>query len=142
MSEEQINAIAPLDALPPLESPRAKNGKRKITAKQKKFAKHYAKTLNATESAMVSYDTDDRTVAQNIGSENLSKPIVRQEIEALLRSNEINIPEILSIHRRNMLQTKHLPTSQKAVEGFEDMLGLTVKEKPTNEVKIAFIIEK
>lgn len=45
----------------------------KLTPKQRKFMKIYAKTLNATEAAMQSYDCKDRDVAKALGAENLSK---------------------------------------------------------------------
>lgn len=130
------------DILPAIHAPRAKNGKRIPTAKQKKFARHYAETLNATESALATYDVKDRNVAQAVGSENLTKPIIRQEIARLLKDNHIELPEILSIHKRNMLQDDHLPTSQKAVGDFYEILGMKSTDKPSNEVKIAFIIKK
>jgi len=120
-----------------------KTGNRKIpTAKQKAFAKEYAKTLNGVQSALKVYDTKDYETANQIAVDNLQKPIVRQEIERLLQRNDIEIGEILTIHKRNLLQDKHLPTSQKAVSDFYEILGLKSNEKPSSEVKIAFIIEK
>ncbi len=130
------------DALPSLIGTRARNNVRIPTAKQKKFAKEYAKTLNATQSALKVYDTKDKRVAEVIGSENLSKPIIRLEIEKLLKANSIEIKDILEIHKRNMLQDKNFPTSQKAVSDFYEILGMKNTEKLANEVKIAFIIEK
>lgn len=59
------------------------NVAKKLTPKQVKFVEEYAKTGNATESAMKAYDTEDRRVAQAIGSENLSKPIIRTITEQL-----------------------------------------------------------
>jgi hypothetical protein len=131
------------NVLVPLDTPQyASNKKRKLSNKQKAFARNYAKTLNATQSALASYETTDIRTAQNIGSENLSKPIVRQEIARLLESNNIELSSILSIHKRNMLQDDHLPTSQKAVSDFYEILGMKSTDKPSNEVKIAFVIEK
>lgn len=45
----------------------------KLTPKQRKFMKVYAKTLNATEAAMQAYDCKDRDTASSIGRENLRK---------------------------------------------------------------------
>ncbi len=137
LTEEQVNEV-----LPPLKGQKAGNGYKVPTTKQKIFSKQYAKTRNATQSAMIAYETNDVRTAQSIGSENLSKPVIRQEIARLLQSNNIEISEILTIHKRNLMQNKHLPTSQKAVGDFYTILGLNQNEKPTSEVKIAFIIEK
>ncbi len=142
---QQNNTLtqALLDELPPLHTIRNKsNGKKVLTPKRKRFAKEYAKTLNGVQSALKAYDTTDSHVASEIAQENLRNPVVRAEVERLLANNDIKLPEILSIHKRNMLQTKHLPTSQKAVSDFYSILGLHNTEKPTSEIKIAFIIEK
>lgn len=47
--------------------------KKDLTLKQRKWIKLYIKTGNATEAAMLVYDCKDRSVAQTIGSENISK---------------------------------------------------------------------
>lgn len=122
--------------------PRYQTKGKRITPKQKVFAEEFVKTRNATESAMRVYDTNDRKIAQNIGSENLAKPIIRREIEALLLKNGVRIDDILGIHSRNMLQDVHLPTSQKAVGDFYEILGMKSQDKPSGDVKIAFVISK
>lgn len=139
MPEEEISQV-----LPPLTpTGRTKTKGKRITAKQKRFAKAFVKNKgNATQAVIETYDTDNRGTAQSIGSENLSKPIVRQEIVRLLKQEGIEMTEILSTHRRNMLQNKHYPTSQKAVSDFYDILGMRNAEKPSSEVKIAFIVHK
>lgn len=55
---------------------------RTITPKQKKFAKAYIETGNATQSALIAYDTTSLDVAKNIGSENLTKPNVQEYIQS------------------------------------------------------------
>lgn len=115
----------------------------RATRKQKLFAEEYVKTKgNGTQSALAVYDTDSPRVAEAIASENLSKPIVRREIARILEDNGIALSSIFSIHKRNMLQDDHLPTSQKAVSDFYEILGMKSQDKPSNEVKIAFVIEK
>ena len=139
-----------MNKLPDINSPRSTNGKRLPTVKEKAFAKEYARTLNGTESALAVYDIKgDKSVdaqgyktASAIATENLAKPRVRAEIEMLLNENNIEVSEVFNIHRRNMLQDKHLPTSQKAVDSFHEMLGLKDTARSDNSVKIAFIIEK
>lgn len=117
-----------------------------LTPKEAKFTREYVKTLNGTKSALAVYDVKG-TPAQRaktasvISAENLSKPRVKSEIERLMRENDVDINDVVSIHKRNMLQEKHLPTSQKAVDTFYTLLGMTDTEKKTN-VNVAFIIEK
>lgn len=120
--------------LPPLKG-------RSPTAKQKLFAAKYAETLNATEAALTAYGAEDRNTARSIGSENLRKPAVREEIAALMAGSGIDMQDVVSIHRRNLLQDKHLPTSQKAVSDFYQLAGLTEKQDAP-DIRIAFVIEK
>jgi hypothetical protein len=54
-----------------------------LSKKQKGFIKDYVKTGNATISALNNYDTDDERVAQTIGSENLSKPMIQEAIKSI-----------------------------------------------------------
>jgi hypothetical protein len=114
-----------------------------ISPKEKIFIDTIIKTKNATKSALEAYDTTDENVAGSIGSENLQKPKIRAEIMRLLGDNDVKIEEIFSVHKRNMLQDKHLPTSQKAVGDFYDILGMKNQEAPSSSNKIAFfIVEK
>lgn len=128
--------------LPPLDSQRDSTRRRIPTTKQKAFAKKYAETMNATESAMQVYKPKNRLTAQVMGAENLTKPIIRQEIEALMNRNGVKIDDVLSIHKRNMLQSDNLPVSQKAVGDFYDILGVKTAPQDNNSVKVAFIIEQ
>lgn len=95
-----------------------------LTHKQQVFTEEYAKTLNATEAASKAYDVESRHTAQAIGSENLSKPVVREAIAKQLQENGIEMQDIYSTHKRNMLQQENLPTSQKAVSDFYEILGM------------------
>ncbi|WP_285110039.1 terminase small subunit [Pediococcus sp. AC40] len=58
----------------------------KLTAKQKKFADNYIKTGNATQSAIdAGYK---KSSAQQIGSENLLKPVIKSYIDKKMREIE------------------------------------------------------
>lgn len=115
----------------------------KLTNKQKAFTKAYVKNKqNGTQAIMEAYDVKSVSVASAMGTENLAKPKIKEEIARLLENNEIFVSDILKVHKRNMLQDKHLPTSQKAVGDFYDILGLKNTDKATTDVKIAFVIEK
>ena len=56
---------------------------RKLTKKQRGFINSYVQTGNGTQSALAHYDTKSERVAENIGSENLSKPIIQKELDVL-----------------------------------------------------------
>lgn len=60
----------------------------KLTKKQKGFVKDYVKTEDATQAALNHYDVKDgkvskERVAEAIGSENLSKPIIQEAIKSI-----------------------------------------------------------
>lgn len=57
---------------------------RTLTKKQRGFVKDYIQTGNGTKSALKNYDTEDYGTAQNIASENLTKPIIVNAIHKAL----------------------------------------------------------
>ncbi len=76
---------------------------KKLTFKQKNFAKEYVKNNgNATQAVMKSYNIKDRSIAQPVGSENLLKPIVKEEIESILNSEGLSNREITKSLRTNI----------------------------------------
>lgn len=117
-------------------------GKPKLTRKEAKYVQEYVKTGNGTQSALKAYDTKDYKTASVISAENLDKPRIRGEILRLMERNGMELDSVFRIHKRNMEQSDHLPTSQKAVADAYNILGIASSEKPTNNVKIAFIIEE
>lgn len=115
--------------------------KKNLTGKEKAFAKEYVKSNNGTQSVLKVYNTDNPNSASTIANENLLKPKVREEIARLLEEHGMDLSTVLNIHKRNMLQDKHVATSQKAVNDAYELLGL--KDQPdTTKVNIAFIIEE
>lgn len=57
---------------------------RTLTKKQRKFVNEYADTGNGTQAVIVAkYKVKNRKVAEVIGSENLSKPIIQAELKIL-----------------------------------------------------------
>lgn len=65
---------------------RKKANKPKLTVKQKKFADEYIKTGNATQSAITAGYSEN--TAQQTGSENLLKPVIKQYIDAQMEKLE------------------------------------------------------
>lgn len=67
----------------------------KLTDKQALFVKHYAATLNATESArLAGYKGNDKTLGV-VGVENLAKPSIRVAIDSLLDKRTMEAEEVL-----------------------------------------------
>lgn len=116
--------------------------RKKLTAKEQAFVKDYVVTKNGTQSALKVYDTTSPHTASVIASENLTKVRIRSEVERLMSQNDVEISDVLRVHKRNMLQDINLPTSQKAVSDFYEILGMKAQDKPSNDVKISFNIEK
>ncbi len=69
----------------------------KITHKQKLFVKEYIKTKgNGTLSALRVYDTKNYNTAHAIGSENLTKLTVKEELEKALKRNDLTVDKLTS----------------------------------------------
>lgn len=82
--------------------------KKKLTPKQKKFVKEYQKDLNATQAAKRAGYSEK--TAQEIGSENLSKPIVaeaiKKDVDKTLEKLGIDAEYILGSIKETMERSK------------------------------------
>jgi len=67
----------------------------KLTDKQQAWIDAYLVTLNATEAARRVYDSDDYSTLQSIGSENLSKPVLRAELDRRFRERAMGADELI-----------------------------------------------
>ena len=78
----------------------------KLTEKQKAFADYYIESLNAVESYMRAYDTENYKVAGVEGSRNHEKPKIKEYINERLQqaSNDrvATIQEIMELHTKVM----------------------------------------
>ncbi len=77
----------------------------KLTKKQQGFVEDYLETGNATEAAERNYDVKDRSVANAIGAENLSKPSIRNVIMSIadsLTEEELTIKHKQLLNANNM----------------------------------------
>ena len=73
---------------------------RRPTGKQLKFIGQYISNgCNATEAALVTYDTADYATAKSIGSENLTKPYIRREIDRLMKRENLSVSEAFAAIR-------------------------------------------
>src|SRR5262245_3352043 len=69
-----------------------------LTIKQRRFLKHYLKTGNGTQAALVAYDVTDANTARSIATENLRKPALRTALAALLDAEQLSNRALRRIH--------------------------------------------
>lgn len=103
-----------------------------LTPKQDRFAKEIIKQIeagenpNATAAAMTAYDVKDRSVANAIGSENLAKPSIQEELESALSVNGLSTESVMANLQRlaNAVPEKHTDaTILKTNLAILDLLG-------------------
>lgn len=115
-----------------------------LTAKERAFCQWYVKLRNGAEAVRRSYDVRDKSksggTARVMATELFRKPHIRNEIETLMFKAGLEVTDVIAIHKRNMMQEEHLPTSQKAVSDYYKVTGM-MDTSPEKETKIAFIIE-
>lgn len=115
-----------------------KANNRTIAIRKKKFVKEYVKTGNGTQSAIkAGYAKAGAGVA---ATRLLNDANVRQEIINAFNAIDLSTKEVFETHKRNILQDKHLPTSQKAIKDYYEITGIEQKEQK-NVQQVAFIIE-
>lgn len=85
---------------------------RRLSKKREGFVKDFVETGNATEAAVRNFNVKDRKVAQAVGSEVLSSPIVQEAVEA--RKETL----------REALERKGV-TSEKIADTVSDLLEAT-----------------
>jgi phage terminase small subunit len=106
----------------------------KLTDKQRVFCQEYILDMNATQAAVRAGYTGRS--AQQIGSENLSKPLVRAEIDRLLAERQQNTAysriraeqELERIHQR-ALEKGDLASAVAAVREKKKLFGLDQEDK-------------
>jgi phage terminase small subunit len=95
--------------------------KRKLTLKQERFAREYIKEGNASEAVRRAYPNVKTPLSVRVvGSENLTKPNIRERIDELL-AEEMSKREVASILSRNIRQNKNLGASNSAIELYARM---------------------
>lgn len=98
----------------------------KLTYKQKAFVNEFVKTKNATLAAMSVYSVKNRSVARQIGSENLAKPYVKQSIDALLHASGYDPKSSISALIQNQEAGKGVKaTSGDSIRASELLLKLS-----------------
>lgn len=111
--------------------------KRKLTLKQKLFCKYYLETRgNATEAVIrAGYKVDgkdgkpDRTLAKSIGSENLTKPYLREHIDELLEAKGFNDESVKLEHLRLISQSDNLSVKARAIDIYYKVKGNYAPER-------------
>ena len=106
----------------------------KLTDKQRVFCQEYILDMNATQAALRAGYT--ARSAQQMGSENLSKPLVRAEVDRLLAERQQNTAynriraeqELEHLHRR-ALEKGDLASAVAAVREKKKLFGLDQEDK-------------
>ncbi len=106
----------------------------KLTKKQQGFVKDYIETDNATQAALNNYDVKDgkvskERVAEAIGSENLSKPIIQEVIKSI--GERITDDELLLKHKE-FLNSYREEIGIKALDMGYKLKGSYAPEKNLN----------
>ena len=111
----------------------------KLTAKQRKFVEEYLIDLNATQAAIrAGYSTN---TAQEIGSENLSKPIIKAEIDKAIaersRRTGINqdrvlreLAKIAFVNPNDVINFRDATVKMTSEENLAAIASIKVKEIP------------
>jgi phage terminase small subunit len=95
---------------------------KRLTKKEKAFAKEYINTGNGTRSALKVYDTEDINTAAVIASENLSKPKVIAYLESRAERAAERIVELSE-------QDEMMPVALGASKDILDRAGYKPTEK-------------
>lgn len=99
----------------------------KPTLKQRRFVEKYLETGNATEAANQVYNTN-RKVAQRIGTENLSKPVIQKLIQSYAPDAALRIQELSA-------QNKNLPVALGASKDILDRAGYKPPDKQQIQIE-------
>lgn len=106
-------------------------------------AKYIEKGFNATQAYKALKPHATYSTANVEGTKTLAKPSVQNKIAELMNETGLTLQGAMKIHKRNMLQIKHLPTSQKAVETAYELHGvLNTGEKGKTVVNVGVNINK
>jgi len=104
-----------------------------VNEKQKKFANYYIKTLNATESA-IKAGYSEKT-AYSMGSENLTKPEIRQYIdEKLKKLQDKTIADAQEVMR--LLTKMARGETEEEVVAFSDGESYITKKKVSGREQV------
>lgn len=68
----------------------------KLTLKQKSFVKDYLQTGNASLAVQKNYNVKDNATARTIGSENLTKPNIKESIQEALETQGLTDTHLAS----------------------------------------------
>lgn len=112
----------------------------KLTKKQKTFVDAYLVTGNGTQSALKAYDTDSPQVAEAIGSENLSKPIIQKALAEALNDEllvDTHVEMLSQVRLDYFVFSKNM--SDEEIVSHVDSVGLKcVNIRPSDKGKLAF----
>lgn len=105
---------------------------------RKKFAREYVKSGGKAKASAIKAGYSEKGAGQ-AANQLLNTPEIQNEIGKVFERAGLSIDEVAEIHKRNMLQDKHLPTSQRAVTDYYDITGMS-KRNDEKGMQVAFII--
>ena len=103
--------------------------KPRLSLKQKIFVKETVRTLNPTEAARIAYNAKKDQTSRVIASENLAKPYLREAIEERLEEAGITDDLLFSEHKKVIIQSKHLPSKNGAIDMAYKLKGSYAPDK-------------
>lgn len=116
---------------------------RTINLRTRKFIQAYAETGNKALAVRMSGTNARTAVAQSLtGQRRLNNAAINEKLQEILDKMNVTPERILQIHTRNMLQSDNLNVSQRAVETFEELVGIKPhKDQQTGTVNVSINIE-
>lgn len=124
----------------------------KLTKKQRGFVEDYLNNdENATEAALNNYDTNVRNVARAIGTENMLKPAIKNEIvrrraeiqQKAEEKTQITIESQINEYKQNIQlgrKFKQVSAANGALDSINKMLGYFAKDNAQTGDKTLVVV--
>jgi len=114
---------------------------RDLTIKQSKFVKAVTQHGNGTQAVIdAGYDVQNRQVAKVISSENMAKPTVQREIEAIMEQQGMTQDKAVAMHNE-LMHSDDPRVKLGAVKLFYEVKGLFAPKK-TQAMKVTASLEE
>lgn len=117
---------------------------RRLTIKQAQFVKKYVETNgNGVQSALEVYDTSNPEVANAIASENLQKPLVQDELQAVLAAAGLTTEEIARQVKQIAVREPEKPlTYAEKLRGLEMAAKMLKMYPPKTSIKTSYSVSE
>lgn len=132
---------------PEIEKPKrvGNNKGHRLTLKQKIFTIKTMETLDPAKAAMEVYQPKNIQTARAIASENLTKPIIQNEMQRILRENSVDEALITQTVHKALTKTPKKPITwaekHQYIKFASEMLGYT-SEKTSINLNVGMVIRE